>query len=139
MPLVLLSSSPRRRAIRFRRSDNRTAAKPARPPPRREEEKIHMAVVQHLETRGVPGLLCWHTPNEFIAHVAHRTKLKKLGAKAGVADLLFLHAGKFFALELKIPSGRLTDVQRDFIAAVIAAGGSAAIGRGRRRCSQDRE
>ena len=61
-------------------------------------------------------------------------KLKELGAKAGVADLTFLHDGKFFALEIKSEAGQATVAQRDFVAAVIAAGGKAAIGRGLNEC-----
>jgi hypothetical protein len=71
--------------------------------------------VQHLELRGVAGLLWWHTPNESTAHVAHRVKLKRLGAKAGVADLVLLHAGKMFCLEIKTVKGHATAAQRAFV------------------------
>ncbi len=133
MPVMLLTSPPRRRAARYRRSDNRTTAKPVR---HHDEEKIHAATIQHLQLRSVPGVVWWHTPNESIAHVAHRVKLKRLGAKAGVADLVLLHAGKIFCLEIKTAKGRATDAQRDFIDAVNAAGGHAAIGRGLNHCLQ---
>jgi hypothetical protein len=56
--------------------------------------------------------------------------------KAGVSDLILFHAGKFFALELKTETDRATDAQRDFVAAVNAAGGHGAIGRGLDQCLQ---
>jgi hypothetical protein len=61
---MLLTTSPHRRAIRFRRSNFAAQKIPARPPPQRDEEKIHAAVVQHLEMRGVPGLVWFHVGNE---------------------------------------------------------------------------
>ena len=90
--------------------------------------------MQHLELRGVAGLVWFHVGNEGVHHVAYRVKQKRLGAKAGVSDLILFYAGEFFALELKTETGRTTDAQRDFIAAVIAAGGHAAIGRGLDEC-----
>jgi hypothetical protein len=43
--------------------------------------------------------------------------------RAGVADLILLHDGQFFALELKAPGGRLTESQAAFLDDVEAAGG----------------
>jgi hypothetical protein len=105
----------------------------ARKKRRHVEDQIQAAVVQHLELRGQPGLVWWHTPNGSKLGGA-RTKDgiplaairgKKLGLKSGVSDLVFLHRGKFYALELKGPSGSPSDAQSGFIEAVIAAGGLA--------------
>src|SRR5690349_5877207 len=95
------------------------------------EAQIHKAVVQHLKLRGVPGLLFWHTPNSSKLG-GKRTKNripiealinKGLGVRAGVSDLLLLHQGTLYALELKAPGGRPTASQLAFIADVQKAGG----------------
>lgn len=51
-----------------------------------------------------------------------------LGSKpqtAGVSDVLALHRGKFFAIEIKIPErkGKATEAQQNFIVAVMERGG----------------
>jgi hypothetical protein len=56
--------------------------------------------------------------------------MKGLGVRAGVADLIFIHSGQPFALELKSESGRPTDEQITFVSEFNAAGGQAAIVRG---------
>jgi hypothetical protein len=98
------------------------------------EDIIHAAVVQHLELRGQPGLVYWHTPNGSKLGGARTNsgvplaaiRLKKMGLRPGVSDLVFLYRGKFFALELKAGSNRPDDAQRAFIESVVAAGGQAA-------------
>jgi hypothetical protein len=62
-------------------------------------------------------------------HVEAAT-MKGLGVRAGVADLIFIHSGQPFALELKADSGRPTDEQIAFVSDFNAAGGQAAIVRG---------
>ena len=52
--------------------------------------------------------------------------LKGLGVRARVADICVVHDGKFFALELKAPSGRSTAAQIAFRDEINAAGGFAA-------------
>lgn len=94
------------------------------------EHQIHVAVVQQIEARGVRGLVYWHTANEGKHHVAYRTKLKSLGARNGVSDLVFLHRGHFYALELKKAKGRPTMDQMQFASDVNAAGGSSCICQG---------
>jgi hypothetical protein len=100
---------------------------------RQIEAKIQDAVVQHLELRGQPGMLFWHTPNSSNLGGA-RTKsgvplaairMKRHGLRKGVSDLVFLHKGIFFALELKSPGGQPSESQDQFMAAVNDAGGYA--------------
>jgi hypothetical protein len=87
---------------------------------RRPEDEIHRAVCQHLRQRGVPGLVWWHTPNGGKRRPVEAAILKGLGTRAGVADLIFVHRGRPFALELKADDGRPTVEQ-------MAAGGCACI------------
>jgi hypothetical protein len=67
----------------------------------RPEDCVQRAVCQHLHIRGVRGLLWWHTPNGGKRRPIEAAIMKSLGVRAGVADLILLHAGRIFALELK--------------------------------------
>jgi hypothetical protein len=99
------------------------------------EDAIQAAVVAHLVARGVPGLVFWHTPNSSRLG-GKRTKdgvpfeairLKLLGLRKGVADLILVHNGRCFALELKSEKGRPTEPQMAFISDFNAAGGNGCI------------
>ena len=94
------------------------------------EQSIHQTVVLHLRTRAVPGCTWWHTPNGGRRDPVAGAIFKSLGVRAGVADLVFLHEGQFFALELKAPGGRLTESQAAFLDDVEAAGGIVACAEG---------
>ena len=57
----------------------------------------------------------FHVPNTHSGGVRWGSKLKSLGLRAGVSDLVFmLPGGKCACMELKTPSGRLSPKQRDF-------------------------
>lgn len=100
----------------------------------RPEQEIHKAVVAHLRQRGRPGVVFWHTPNnvhgsrrrDYVAGAIH----KAMGARAGVSDLIAVHAGRIYALELKAPGGRPTEAQLEFIADMEKAGAFTCIAEG---------
>ena len=100
---------------------------------RRPEAQLQRSVIQHLRIRGARGALFWHTPNGAYLGGKRTSKgvaiqgaiMKALGVLAGVADICILHAGQFYALELKAPGGRSTEAQLAFRDAVNAAGGFA--------------
>jgi hypothetical protein len=56
--------------------------------------------------------------------------MKDLGVRAGVPDLMFIHEGKSFGIELKAMGGLPTDSQLAAIDAINAAGGYACSARG---------
>lgn len=93
-----------------------------------------MAVVAHLQQRGVRGLVYWHTPNnvhgsrrrDYVAGAIH----KAMGARAGVSDLIAVHAGRIYALELKAPGGRPSEAQLEFINDMERAGAFTCIAEG---------
>jgi hypothetical protein len=68
---------------------------------RRPEDCVQRTVCQHLRIRGARGLLWWHTPNGGKRRPIEAAIMKSLGVRAGVADLILVHAGRMFALELK--------------------------------------
>lgn len=107
----------------------------ARKPRKWIEQDLQKAVVKHLVERGERGLVWFHPPNGgFLGgkknrngHVIQRGILTGMGMRAGVSDLIFLHRGRYFALELKAPGGVATEEQLAFIADVNNARGYAAI------------
>lgn len=90
----------------------------------RPEQVIHRAVVQHLEARGVPGMLFLHVPNGGWRSHTEAAILKGMGVRKGASDLLFWHKNRTFALELKASGGKPPTVeQMQFMSDFNAAGG----------------
>ena len=94
------------------------------------EQQIQLAVCRHLLWRGVPGLVWFHPPMGGYRTPTEAKIMKGLGVKAGVADLILLHNGEAFALELKTEKGRASDAQLKFATAWQLAGGSSYIANG---------
>ena len=95
------------------------------------EAQLQKALVQHIKARGVPGLVWWHSPNG--ARLAGRrgaavagAQLKAMGMRPGVSDLILLHDGQPFALELKTDKGRVAR-RKQFLSDFEKAGGKGAI------------
>ena len=87
------------------------------------EEAIHKAVVDWADRQAQvePALqLLFHVPNGGSRHPAEAKKLRQLGVRQGLPDLLLPHAmpdanggaSWGLVLELKSPSGRLRDNQK---------------------------
>ncbi len=67
------------------------------------ETEIQKAVFDHLRTRGAAGVFAFH-PKNGGAHQAHRTQRRvngRLGIVAGVPDVIAIHKGRVYGLELK--------------------------------------
>jgi hypothetical protein len=75
------------------------------------EQQIQRAVIEHLLLRGVPDAFAFHVPLGGYRRPIEAAILKECGTVAGVPDLIIIHAGRVFALELKAPAGRVSDVQ----------------------------
>jgi hypothetical protein len=86
------------------------------------EKQIQASVLQHLAWRSVPQLFWFAVPNgEWRSRVTGAI-LKGQGVIAGVPDLILVHAGRTYGLELKSDNGRSTDVQRSCHARMREAG-----------------
>ena len=94
------------------------------------EQVIQRAVCQHLRQRGAAGLVWWHTPNGGRRRPIEAAIFSGLGVRPGVSDLILLHDGRAFALELKTDDGRPTAAQTQFVSEFRAAGGEASIANG---------
>jgi len=96
----------------------------------RPEAAIQRAVFQHLRARGAPGVFAFHPANGGYRKSVEAAILKGLGVVAGVPDVIVIHAGRCYALEIKAPDGRATPKQHEAIAAMEAAGACTAIAEG---------
>ena len=96
---------------------------------KRAESVLQAALIEHLRMRAVPGLVYFAVPNNPRNRVAGGT-LKRMGMTAGVSDLILLHKGRAYALELKTEKGRATPAQKAFLSRFQDAGGIAWIAYG---------
>lgn len=87
------------------------------------ESQIQKAVFDNLRSRAWPDVVWWHHPND-------QASRRKSGFLAGVSDVLCLHKGKFYALELKKDGGRASLEQLEFIHAAQRAGGLGCVAEG---------
>lgn len=78
------------------------------------EEAIHRAVVGYLARAARRGVFWTHLPSGEARHPAVGGKLRGLGLKAGLPDLLLIRDGQAYGLELKRErGGRLSPAQRE--------------------------
>jgi hypothetical protein len=96
----------------------------------RPEAAIQRAVFQHMRARGARGIVAFHVPNGGYRRPAEAAVLRGLGVVAGVPDVIAIHNGRRFALEIKAEGGRTTDKQLATIAALREAGAFTAIAEG---------
>jgi hypothetical protein len=96
----------------------------------RPEQTIQRAVFEHLCWRGFAGTFAFHVPLGGARSGIEAAIMKGLGVVAGVPDILIIHDGHVYALELKAPGGRLTPTQRDAHARLRAAGAQVATATG---------
>jgi hypothetical protein len=72
-------------------------------------------------------LLWFHVPNGGRRNPVEAAIFSGLGVRPGASDLILLHDGRAFALELKTERGRPSAAQMQFISEFRAAGGEASI------------
>jgi hypothetical protein len=83
---------------------------------RQPEAALQRAVVAHLEARAWPDVVWWHHPAGGVRSKIEAI-MKGLGVKPGIPDLLAVRHGRFYAVELKAPSGRLSGAQSEMLLA----------------------
>jgi hypothetical protein len=87
-------------------------------------------VVAHFAARGVRDTFVFHPGNGGYRRPVESAILRGLGLVAGVPDLIIVHEGRFFGLELKSDGGRLSEAQKAAHAALRAAGATVAVAYG---------
>lgn len=93
------------------------------------EYRLQVAVVEHLKLRAMPDVVWYAVPNGEHRSKATGAKLKKMGVRPGVADLMLIlpPEGHSAALELKVNDNRASVAQGDFAADCRNAGATYAI------------
>jgi hypothetical protein len=94
---------------------------------RRAEQTIQAAVFEHFAARGAPGVYAFHVPNGGWRSRVEAKILKGLGVRPGVPDVIAIHRGEIYALELKADNGKATDAQLQAIEDLRAAGAHAEV------------
>lgn len=95
------------------------------------EYLIHTTVVKHLRANANPAAVWFHVANGSKASPQYRRKLAALGLRPGVSDLICLHNGEAFALELKREAkGRVSEHQNEFLSDWRRAGGHGVVAEG---------
>jgi len=87
-----------------------------------KEDEIQIQVAQFLRLYERSNkFLWWSVPNEGGAvgknkfHAMKRmSHFKRMGLRPGVADLSIIHEGKYYAIELKTKTGRMSKFQENF-------------------------
>ena len=87
------------------------------------EAAVHVAVIEPLRRRCRPGMHGHHPATGEPRDAGTARKLQRLGARAGLPDILLLIDGKLHGLELKCDrGGRLSPEQRAMHRELTAAG-----------------
>lgn len=86
------------------------------------EYQVHMACVRWLSVIAPEGCLWMHIPNGEKRDAITGAKLKRMGVRAGAADLLIGWRGQTLFVEIKAEDGRQTETQKEFEKAALAAG-----------------
>jgi hypothetical protein len=94
------------------------------------EQDLQRAILQHLEMRAVRGCFWFHVGNGGWRSPIEARIFKGLGVKAGVPDLIIIHGGRCYGLELKADRGRVTPAQRVAHALMEEAGATVGIAAG---------
>jgi hypothetical protein len=97
---------------------------------RRPEDAIQRAVFQQLRARAAPNVFAFHPANGGYRKPIEAAIMKGMGVMSGVPDVIAIHEGRCYALEIKAPGGRATPKQLETIAAMEAAGAFTAIAEG---------
>ena len=106
----------------------RTKQQPGLPPT--TELQIQHAVVDLLTRAARPGVAWTHMPSGELRHPAVAGKLVGMGTKPGWPDLLLVREGRFYGLELKTSTGRISPVQARAHAELEHAGATIAVAHG---------
>jgi len=89
---------------------------------RQRRAAIQRCVFQHLRARGAPGVFAFHPANGGYRKPIEAAMLKGMGLVAGVPDVIAIHQGRVYGLELKAEGGKPTPKQVETIAAMQMAG-----------------
>lgn len=99
-------------------------------PPAIREQDIQRALFTHYRVRGAPGAFMFAVPNGGWRSPIEGAIFKGTGVVAGVPDIIAIHDGRCFALELKSEAGKLSAAQRHVLDLMERAGATVAVAQG---------
>lgn len=102
----------------------------------RPEDALHIAVVETAALAIKPEVFWFHVPNQSRGNVAWYSKMKRMGLRAGVPDLVFVHCGIAHFVELKAGDNTLSPPQREARAGILRAGARHAVCRSVEDCQK---
>jgi hypothetical protein len=88
---------------------------------------MQRAVLEHLRLRGPRTAYWFHVANGGARAPIEAAILKGLGVRAGVPDLIIIHDGKTYGLELKADGNKPTKLQIEAQDAMRTAGAEIAV------------
>lgn len=92
------------------------------------EYEIQKAVFTHLKTRAPDGLFAFHPKNGGIHQRGRRSGINAgQGVVSGVPDIIILHAGRTFGLELKTEKGKVSPEQFETMKRMSHAGATCTV------------
>jgi hypothetical protein len=91
------------------------------------EAALQRAVLDHLKWRAAPNLFAFHVPNGGWRSPVEAMVLKGLGTTPGIPDVLVIHDGKIYGLELKAAGRSITPIQRETHGRMRRAGAHVAV------------
>ena len=94
------------------------------------EAQIQRAVFAHFRARSAPGVFAFHPANGGYRRPVEAKILQGLGVTSGVPDVIAIHQGRCYALELKREGGRPSETQLACLAAMERAGAFTAVAEG---------
>lgn len=109
---VLLEKQPSAGTENARAAQAAGERKPQRSGRRQSELALHKAVAKYLDLALDPQTTWWTTIGHGGGGPKHGARLKAMGVKAGVPDILIVHkGGHAFFIELKAGRGRASKMQ----------------------------
>jgi hypothetical protein len=94
------------------------------------EGAIHRSVIEHLRVRAAPNCFYFHPANGGYRTAVGAAILKAMGVTSGTPDIILIHGGRVFGLELKTPGRYPTATQIEAMNAMRAAGATVAVAHG---------
>jgi hypothetical protein len=94
---------------------------------KKPEQAIQRAVFDNIRCRGMPGVYAFHPANGGYRKPIEASILKSLGVVAGTPDVIIVHQGKCFAMELKAANGKMAESQIEAISRLQRAGAITAV------------
>lgn len=87
-----------------------------------DEDDIQESVCTFLRWSLPVDATYWHVPNGGKRHRREAARMVRLGVRAGLPDLHIAYRGRLYCIELKTPTGQLSESQKQMIPKLVKCG-----------------